>query len=82
MLKMTMIAVLLATSAAATAQTAKEPEETKLRCKRYEETGSFVKKRRVCMTEAQWREAQAETTRELREMEAASRINTVRPPDE
>ena len=34
-------------SAAATAQTAKEPEETKLRCKRYEETGSFVKKRRV-----------------------------------
>lgn len=81
MLKLMLIGTLLATSAAASAQTPERSDDAKLRCKRFEETGSFVKKRRVCLTEKQWRDLQAETDRELRAMSDAARVNPIRPDE-
>ena len=41
----------------------------KLICKRFAETGSFVKKRRVCLTERQWREVAENAQDRGREMQ-------------
>lgn len=71
---LTIIVALLAASG-----DAPQPAQEKLRCKRIQETGSFAKSRRVCLTEAQWRELQAETDRLLKAMDDAARVNSTRP---
>jgi len=50
-----------------------------VRCKRLEQTGSFVKKTKVCHTEKEWRDFQAKVKRDLRAMDDAAKVNASRP---
>lgn len=44
-------------------------EKPKVTCKRLAETGSLVKKRRVCLTDRQWDEVHANSSDRAREMQ-------------
>jgi len=80
MLRLLTIAMLLATPTAAVGAEPGKYDPARVRCKRIAETGSFVKKKRVCHTEAEWRELQEDTDRQLDAMNDAARINSMRPP--
>lgn len=48
-------------------------------CKTFAETGSFAKKRRICMTRAQWQQVYDQTRGELREASERALINSRQP---
>ena len=55
------LAALIATSpAVAQAPSAADPDADKRVCKRFEVTGSLVKKKKVCKTKAEWLRSQME----------------------
>ncbi len=63
---------------AATSPAATDPA-SKVRCVRIEETGSFVRKKRVCHTEAEWRMLERRDNTELDRMRDRTPINSQRP---
>lgn len=67
-----------ATHAAASDPSSPGPRAKRI-CKTFAETGSFAKKRRICMTAAQWQEVFDQTRGELREAAERSLINSRRP---
>ena len=66
--------------AAALAEEAKpegSADQEKKVCKRFEETGSLVKKKKVCMTQRQWREYTNNSQANAREFQTL--INSQKP---
>lgn len=76
-----MISLLLlaAVQTAASPAPASPPAEPKLRCRSSGETGSFVKKKRVCHTEAEWRALERRDDIELNRMRDRTPVNSQRP---
>lgn len=66
-----MIASSLALLLAATPMAASppSPEPQKLICRRFAETGSLVKKKRICHTKAEWARLSANTRQEWGELQ-------------
>ncbi len=72
----TLLAALLVTSVAATAQTATAAKEDKndsgrMVCRTVETTGSRLGKRKICRTAAEWTEIQAIERRDIERQQAA-----------
>ncbi|MBB3911425.1 hypothetical protein GGQ81_002059 [Sphingomonas desiccabilis] len=55
------------------------PTPPKKRCVRIEETGSYVRKQRVCRTEAEWRALERRDGAELDRLRDRTPINSHRP---
>jgi hypothetical protein len=51
----------------------------RLRCQRGEETGSYVRKKRVCRTDAEWRALERRGNVELDRLRDRTPINSQRP---
>lgn len=51
----------------------------KIVCKRLEETGSLVRKPRVCKTRATWENESAAARRHVQDIQDAALINSTRP---
>jgi hypothetical protein len=56
--------ILMAQAAAPAAQSAPEKPKPRLVCRTYEETGSLVKKQRICRTVGGWTKAEADARTE------------------
>lgn len=68
MITSALLSVLLSASPAAAPAPTPAPSE-KMTCKRFAETGSLVKKRRVCRTKAEWARLSARTQEEWGELQ-------------
>lgn len=80
--KLVMIAVLtsLASPGVAAESTSEAPTDTaKKRCKTIYETGSFVKRRKVCQSEKDWRALEDATDRATNTLMDGALINARRP---
>jgi len=53
-------------------QTATTPDPNKVRCKREVVTGSLIASKKVCHTEAEWKEVTEQARRDTQQMQSAA----------
>ncbi|UYY57638.1 hypothetical protein [Sphingomonas sp. S2-65] len=71
--------LLAAVQTTASAAPATPPDAPKMRCRSSFETGSNVKKKRVCHTDAEWRALDRRDDIELNRMRDRTPVNSQRP---
>ena len=59
------IAIALTSVAASAQEAEQDPPREKKVCRSEKMTGSLTRRTRICMTEAQWRELEAETKKDI-----------------
>ncbi|WP_333573315.1 hypothetical protein [Sphingomonas sp.] len=73
------VALLLAIAQTASPSAAAPAAAPKVRCVRVEETGSLIRKKRICHTQGEWRLIERRDDTELNRMRDRTPINSQRP---